>query len=361
MRSVRAHEPKARVRRSAKALPTVVGVSVGVVLLASVTFAVSVGPVPISFRTSGHILASHVIPWIDRGRWSPVDDQIVWDFRTPRVLLACLVGAGLACTGATLQALVRNPLADPYVLGVSAGASLGAVVVLILGAHAVGGASLSTSAFIGAMVSLIVVYLLGQVRGQLVAGRLILAGVALSYLLSAVTTYLIFQSPDPNGTRTALFWLLGTLGATKWSDLSIAVVVVLAGCTVLSTMARSFNAMLLGDEAAVGLGVNLNRLKTTSFLIASLITGVLVSVSGAIGFVGLLVPHAVRLMVGSDHRRVFPLSAAVGAGFLVWADLLARVVVQPSEMPLGVITGLVGAPWFLLILLRRSPRTDILP
>jgi iron complex transport system permease protein len=280
-------------------------------------------------------------------------NQIVWDFRMPRALLALIVGASLAAAGVVMQAVVRNPLADPYILGTVSGASVGAVAVITLGLFAAVPSAVTTSAFIGAVVSLLLVFLLGQRRGVFAPGRLILAGVAISYLLSAITSYLQLRA-NPNELRAVLYWLLGSVAGAEWEDLGIAGLVVIGLTLLLTLQARRLNALLMGDESAYALGVNVNRFRLLLVAAASLLTASVVAVSGGVGFVGLMIPHMVRLLVGPDHRRVMIVTVLVGGLFLMWVDLLARIVIRPAEMPLGIITGVIGAPFFIYIMQRSG-------
>ena len=332
----------------------VAGLSFG--LLATLTLAVMIGSVPIPPGRVWQIILHHILPGLFDGDWPISQDQIVWQIRLPRVLLGAFVGASLAVVGATLQAIVRNPLADPYVFGITSGASVGAVVVILFGITTFGVYSLSAAAFLGALMALVLVYGLAQRAGQLSPIRLILAGVAISYVLSAITSFIIFQSDTAasGALRAVLFWLLGGLGGARWSYLALPAACVGAGTFYLVLHARHLNALLFGDETAMSLGIDANRLRKRLFTLTALLTGVTVAVSGGIGFVGLMMPHIVRLLVGSDHRRVLPVSALLGAIFLIWVDVLARTLVAPEELPIGIITALTGGPFFVWLLRRRQ-------
>jgi iron complex transport system permease protein len=287
---------------------------------------------------------------------SPTTDAIVWEIRLPRVLLAAAVGAGLALVGAVLQATMRNPLADPYVLGISAGASFGAVIVFV----GLGGATLglTTGAFGGAMAAFLAVLVLGAGRSTRIdPARIILAGVAVAALFDALTSLLIIAAADPAGTRGILYWLLGSLAGATWSDLAIAVPLLLVALGVMVANGRALNAMAIGDDDAAAVGVEVARVRWLLLVTSALLTGALVAVSGAIGFVGLLLPHATRLVIGRDHRLLLPATALVGATFLIWVDTFARTAFDPQEIPVGVATALIGAPAFAYILVRRmAPR-----
>ncbi|MEV0616402.1 iron ABC transporter permease [Nonomuraea sp. NPDC050404] len=325
-----------------------------VAVVVSTWLAVSIGAVHVALPQAWGIVADRLIPGVVPRTWTPVQEQIVWEFRLPRGLLALLVGAGLAVVGAVLQALVRNPLADPFLLGVSSGASFGAVLVLILGASALGGLSLSAAAFAGSLLALGLVYLLAQRSGRITPSRLVLAGVALAYLFQAAYSFVLQLAQSGRAAQQVLFWLMGSLGGARWHMLPLPAVVLAAGVTYLLLQSRPLNAIAAGEETAVSLGVNVNRFRLTLFVLTSLLVGVLVATSGAIAFVGLIVPHAARLLVGADHRRVLPVTALLGAVFLQLVDIAARTVNAPQELALSIVTALFGVPFFLWLLRRRS-------
>ncbi|MFI6087421.1 FecCD family ABC transporter permease [Streptomyces sp. NPDC051218] len=287
---------------------------------------------------------------------------IVLDVRLPRVLLGAAVGAGLAVIGTVLQALVRNPLADPFLLGVSSGASAGAVAVIVLGSVLGLGAGLATTvtipaaAFAGALLSLLVVYTLARSGGSFATGRLILAGVAVSYILSALTSLILITSDSADHLKEVLYWTLGGLGSARWDMLALPGAALIVGTALLVALARPLDLLLVGEEGATVLGLDTARFRAAVFVLASLLTGVLVAYSGAIGFVGLMVPHAARMLVGAAHRALLPVVALMGAVFLVAADLAARTVAAPQDIPVGVLTALTGGPFFLWML--RKNRTE---
>jgi iron complex transport system permease protein len=281
--------------------------------------------------------------------------SIVWHVRAPRVLLAAVVGAGLALVGVAVQALVRNALADPFVLGISSGASVGATAVVVFGLFAgLGVLALSTAAFLGALAATALVYLAARSKLGLTPLRLVLTGVALAYGFQAVMSVLVFVSPNGQAAASVLFWLLGSLGAATWTSLPLAAAAVVVAVVVLLRRATTLDVMAMGDEAAASLGVDVAALRKWLFLLTAVVTGLLVAVSGAIGFVGLVLPHVVRMVVGSGHRNVLVVAPLAGASFLVWVDLLARTLVAPEELPLGVITALIGVPVFLVVMRRRG-------
>ncbi|KAF6574103.1 iron ABC transporter permease [Paenibacillus polymyxa] len=326
-------------------------------LLLSVTLAVMLGPVAVAPGTIWRIALSH-LPWLDQWipvTWTKPEQYIVWEIRFPRVLLGVIVGAGLAVTGATIQALIRNSLADPYILGVSSGASVTATLVIVFGAFGfLGRLALPLSAFIGSLAAMLMVFALARVAGSISTTRLLLAGVAVSMMLSAVTSFIVTTAPNEKGIRDAMYWMMGSLAGAQWDTLFIPSLIVVVGTAVLLTRYRSLNALLTGEETAVTLGVNVQAFRVLLVVVASLLTGAVVSVSGSIGFVGLMIPHIVRLVVGSDHRRVLPVSLLAGAIFVVWADVCARLVLAPQELPIGIVTAVCGGPFFVWLLRRSS-------
>ena len=283
-------------------------------------------------------------------------DQIVWNVRMPRTVLAIVTGMGLALAGAVIQAIVRNPLGDPSLIGVTPGASLGAVAVIVLGSGAAAGLPLTLAAFVGALVTFVVVFLLGRFEGRMPPTRLILAGVAVGYLVSSMT-YFLQTIATPNQVQRVLFWSLGSVGGADWGTLPIPAAIVAIGTVAILQSAPALNALIGGDDLAASLGVDVARLQVTLLVVVAAMTGALVAVAGGIAFVGLVVPHIARLLVGADHRRMLPLTAVLGAIFLILADFAARTVRAPAELPIGVVTAAVGAPFFLW-LLTASPRSS---
>lgn len=350
---VRVHAGPASVRR-----PRVVIGALTLACLGAVIVSVAVGSVTVPPVRVIQVFAAHLVPGAGGGVAGTLEDQIVWDFRLPRALLGLVVGAALAVAGAVLQAVVRNPLADPFVFGVSSGASVAAVAALTLTSGVFAAASVPAAAFAGAFATTVLVFLLAQRRGRVTPERLVLAGVALSYLLSSVTSYLVLRASGPNsGVTQVLSWLAGSLAAAEWSDLGLPTLVLVVATTVLVLLSAVLNAFLTGDETATSLGVDVGRVRLVLFVLTSLLVGVVVAVSGSIGFIGLVVPHAVRMVTGSDHRWVLPASALAGGLLLVVADVGARLLLAPTEVPVGLLTAVVGAPFFLW-LLRRSGHGD---
>ena len=332
-------------------------------LIVVIVFATTLGSVPIPFTSTFQVLLSR-LPFVDITPLSPeifgaplslgIMETIILDIRLPRIILAGLVGAALAVAGATYQGLFRNPLADPYLLGVASGAGLGATVATLtpfaLAGMAFGAVPLF--AFIGAIGAVAVVYSLARVGKTLPATTLILAGVALNALLASITSYLMTISGEQ--LQGIVFWLLGGLYMTRWPQVWVVFPSVLAGLAVIWIHARPLNVMQLDEEQAQQLGINVERVKLILLAAATLITSSAICFTGLIGFVGILIPHAVRLVWGPDHRFLLPLSTLVGAIFLILADTLARTVIPPTEIPVGIITALCGAPFFLYLLRKRK-------
>jgi iron complex transport system permease protein len=325
-------------------------VACGLLLLVTMTLGIGIGSVSLSPRAVWQVIVDHLAGHPK----NTVADEIVWQIRLPRVLLAAVVGAALTTAGTVVQVLVRNALADPFLLGVSSGASVGATTVLLFGAFAsLGVWAISFGSVLGALAAMGTVFLVSRKGRQLAPTQLILCGVVLSALFESVTSFLIFRG-NPQATQSVLFWLLGSFGSANWPQLPIPAIALAVAIGYLMATGRSLNALAMGAEPAASLGVDVHRLRRNLFIVTSLMAGVAVAVSGVIGFVGLVVPHIVRLMVGSDHRRVLPVGVLFGASFMVVGDLLARTIVAPQEMPIGVITAFIGAPT-LIVLIRRRP------
>lgn len=327
-------------------------------LAATVLVGVGVGAIAVPPGTVARVVGHHVLGWPGERTWSPPADAIIWQVRLPRVVLGALVGAGLAVCGVALQAMVRNVLADPYLLGVNSGASSGAAAAILFG---VGAGhlehSLQAMAFLGALGASVLVFLVARSAGRVTSVRLLLAGVAVGYALYAATSFLIFASGSAEGARSVMFWLLGSLALAQWdSALAVVAVVVVATVLVLALASRRLDVLAIGDETAHTLGVRPERLRLQLLVLVALCVGVVVAAAGSIGFVGLVVPHLARRAVGGTHSNVVPVAALMGAILLIWADVLARTLFQPQETPIGIITSLVGAP-FLLVLVRRLHAT----
>jgi iron complex transport system permease protein len=321
-------------------------------LVLSIGVAVTIGPANVSVPDVYRVILTHM--GIGSSGVGRIQDGIVWELRLPRTLLAAVCGAGLALCGAIMQSLLRNPLADPFVLGISSGASTGAVLVAVLGVGG-GALSLSTGAFAGALLSFVLVMLLAAGAGG-GNDRVVLAGVAGTQLFSALTSFIVISSADAEQTRGVLFWLLGSLSGADWTDVVLCGSVALLGMAVCLFNTSALDAFTFGHDAAASLGVPVKWVRILLLVITALITASLVSAAGAIGFVGLVLPHAARFLVGARHRRLLPTTVVIGAIFMVWVDTIARTLFAPQEIPVGVVTALIGVPAFALILfrLRRS-------
>ncbi|OEU86064.1 ABC transporter permease [Streptomyces abyssalis] len=328
----------------------------GVLLLASLTAGLATGSVHVPPGQVWGIVAHALGAGGPDPAWSQARETIVLDVRAPRVLLGAVTGAGLALVGTAMQALVRNPLAEPYLLGVSSGASLGAVSVFVFGVSVFGPVSLSAAAFAGALLTLLLVYTTARTGGRITSVRLVLSGVAVAAVLSAVTNLLLLTTEQGNEARAVLAWTLGGLGGVQWDSLWLPGAALLLGIVVLLIQARPLNLLLAGEEAATTMGLDVARFRSRMFVLLSLVTGVLVAAAGPIAFVGLMLPHIVRLFVGGDHRRVLPAAALGGAVFLVCTDIAARSLTAPMEIPVGVLTALCGGPFFLWLMRREARR-----
>ena len=319
-------------------------------LLSAVVAGALVGPAGIGPLAIAESVAAHLHLGV-RSHLSPTEDAILWQLRLPRVVLACLVGAMLASAGATYQGVSRNPLADPYLLGVAAGAGLGATIAIVHGSGDVlGGDLVPLAAFAGAAAAVALAYGLGRSAGMGHGGiaALALAGVTVASFLTAVQTFVQQQHADT--LQTVYSWILGRLDTAGWHDVLLLLPYATLSAVLLVVHRRVLDVLSLGDDEAASLGVNVGRVRLVLVAAATLGTAAAVAVSGLIGFVGIIVPHAIRLVVGGSYRTVLPLSLLVGAGFLVFADVLARTVVSPGELPIGVVTAFFGAPFFALVL-----------
>ena len=320
-----------------------------VLLLVSIAVATTIGPSDLGPADAYAAVLERLGG--PRSQLTMLQQSIIWDLRLPRALLAAACGAGLALCGVILQSLLRNPLADPFILGVASGASTGAVSIVVLGIGA-GAIGLAAGAFVGAVVAFGLVLVLAVAAGTGM-DRMILAGIAATQLFSALTSFIVFTSADAEQTRGVLFWLLGSLSSASWSDVALCGAVVAFGVVVCWGFASTLDAFLFGEDAAASLGVSVARARMVLLVVTALVTAVIVSTSGAIGFVGLVLPHAARALVGTRHRVLVPTATILGAIFLVWVDAAARLVIAPQELPVGVATAIVGVPAFVVILLRR--------
>ena len=325
-------------------------------LILSLLWAVTIGSVDLAMGDVYRVILYKIFGIGDPevyGKGSLSD--IVWFVRLPRLVLAIGIGIALSISGSVMQAIVKNPLADPYVLGVSSGASLGATLAILLGVgSSLGSGYVGIVAFAGAFLVSLAVVALANVGGRATSVKLILSGTALSAICGAVSNFVLYVINSSSGAVEAVIrWTLGSLAAAKWETNILMLVVAVAGTLFFWTQHRTLNLMLLGDESAITLGTDLHRWRIIYLLIASLMIGFAVYTAGIIGFVGLIVPHAVRILFGTDHKKLIPISALLGALFLLWADVLCRVILPRKELPIGILTAMVGAPGFIYLMARK--------
>lgn len=334
-----------------------------VLLLAAVVCSVFIGAVSITWRELLAII-SHRLGGEAVG-FEPQKDAIFWIIRLPRVLLGVLVGASLAMAGAAMQGLFRNPLADPGLIGVSAGASLFAVIMIVLEIKVftalsglLGFYALSIFAFGGAAITTLTVYRLSKTGGKAVVATMLLAGIAINALAGALTGLLTYTATDTQ-LRSIVFWGLGSLGGASWENVAAIAPFVLLPMIALLRLSKALNALALGESEAIYLGINVQSLKRQVILWSTMAVGASVAVAGTIGFIGLVIPHLLRLFAGTDHRLILPASVLLGATVLTVSDLISRTVVAPSELPIGIITAMLGTPFFLWILMKEKRRITI--
>ncbi len=323
----------------------------GLIILA-LTLSVSLGSARIPFATIWSIVLNRLAPDMIEPFWSAGRENIVLSLRFPRALLAAIVGAGLGMAGAAMQGITRNPLADPHLLGVSAGAALGANVAILLVGNVLGPVTVPLFAFAGALLATLLILAVAGVTRATDRTQLVLAGVAISFIISAAANLVILFA-DPRAVANVVFWMLGGFGLAQWSNLAIPFAALLIAGFIFIVNARALNALAMGDESATTLGIRVTRLRFTLLIASAFVTGVLVAFSGMIGFVGLMMPHIARLLIGGDNRLVLPASALLAAIFLVLADVTARTLLAPNDIPVGIITGFIGGFFFLIMLVKR--------
>ena len=337
-------------------MPLLTGLLFGAALL-TIILAAGIGPVSVGPETTARILLSR-LPGIGAfitPDWQELETNIILGLRLPRVCLGMVVGASLAVCGVAMQALVRNNLADPFILGVSNGAAAFATLGMLFGAFSfLGTFSLSISAFLGSAVTILFVYTISRVRGRVNITQLLLSGVAVSMMMEGLTNIIKLSAPNALGLHNAEFWMAGSLAGARWEYLTLPLAVLAACMAFLMIHYRGLNLLLLGDESAAALGINVGRLQKLLILASSLMAGTTIAVSGSIGFVGLMVPHFTRLLVGGDHRRVLPVCALLGGILVVWVDVAARMLIAPEELPVGVLTAVIGGPIFIWMLKKSN-------
>jgi len=331
-------------------------------LLAAMVFSAGKGSADIGFMDSMKILLSRlpvIGKAIDINNLPDTYSTIIFSLRLPRILTAVLCGTGLSICGVLFQGMFRNPMADPYVLGISSGAVLGAAIAFVIGTQAslFNFGLVPLFAFAGAIIATTVVYLIAQKKGHLSTNILILSGIAIGFLCSSLISLIIIASREQ--AQRIIFWTLGSMTGSSWNTVLVMLPFILIGSLVLLLNAGNLNILSTGDETAVSLGINASSLKKLLLVVASLVTAVSVCFCGTIGFVGLIIPHAVRFITGPDHRRLMPISALAGALFLLLCDTAARTLFAPQEIPIGVITSLLGVPFFISLLVRSKRRAVI--
>ena len=327
-----------------------------VFLVLAFLWALSIGTVKLSFIQIYEGIVNQFTSGIaiETAGQGPVHD-IIWLLRLPRLVLAALVGMGLSVCGVIMQAVVKNPLADPYILGISSGASLGATAAILLGIGvALGENFVGIAAFIGAFAMSLGVLFISNLGGRSNSVKLLLAGMALSAVCGAFSSFIVYFANNKEGMQTIAYWMMGSFAGAKWETLAVIGPIVLLAVLFLWTQSRMLNLMLLGDESALTLGTDLHIYRQIYLLVSSLIVGFVVYAAGMVGFVGLVVPHVIRMLVGTDHKKLIPVSALTGAVFLVIADGLCRVIIPRTELPIGILISLIGAPCFVYLMIKKT-------
>lgn len=334
----------------------VTGLVLLVVLVLSILVAVGFGSVKISIGEIYEIILYKLFGIgnvMETSEASTVD--IVWLIRLPRIILAVAVGMGLSVSGLVMQAIVKNPLADPYVLGVSSGASLGATLAILLGVGSFLGPNyVGVAAFIGAFGVSVMVITMANVKGRANSTKLLLSGMALSTLCSAFASFIVYFADDKEGIRTVAYWMMGSLSGANWDSIKFILPIILGSTLFFMTQYRTLNLMLLGDEVSITLGKDLHKYRLGYLLVSSLNIGIIVYASGVIGFVGLIIPHVVRMIFGTDHKKITLITSLVGGIFLIWMDVLSRILVKGSELPIGILISMIGAPVFIYLMISKS-------
>lgn len=347
-------------RKTAPVLPVILGLAVALVL--SVLLAVTAGSVHIPFRDVYQVVAGN-LKQIFSGIFfggeislgSGMVHDVVWYIRLPRLLLSLGVGMGLSVCGVIMQAVVKNPLAEPYVLGISSGASLGATLAVLLGVGAAFGSNyVGVMACSGAFAISLGVVGIASIGGRANSVKLLLAGMALSSVCSAFSSFIVYFAHDKEGIESITYWMMGSMAGATWERDAVVVPVVICGTVFFLTQYRTLNLMLLGDESAITLGTDLLHWRQLYLLVSAAMVGFAVYAAGMIGFVGLVVPHVVRMIFGTDHRKMIPISALAGAIFLIWADVACRVVIPGMELPIGILTSMIGAPCFIYLMAKKK-------
>ena len=321
-----------------------------ILTLVSAIITLCMGAVRIPVQDTLSILLRHLFGTDTGTSVSVAFEQIVWQIRMPRIILCFLAGSGLALCGCVMQAVVQNPMADPYILGVSAGATLGATGSLFLGLGVISG----FWAFVGAGGACFLVLALSSADGKTTSVKLILSGMIVNALLTAFSNFIIAVAGDSDGMMSIKFWTMGSLTRTGWKNIGLVTLIVLAAAVFFRTQAQTLDGLMLGEEAASTIGINTFRCRLVYLLVLSVLTGALVSVCGTIGFVGLIIPHVSRAIAGTAHRKLLPIAALSGGLFMLWVDAIARSLIPNTELPVGIFTALVGAPFFVYVMVRKK-------
>lgn len=322
-------------------------------LIISVIICIAIGSTYIEPKVVYNVLGSKLT---GSHNFSESIETIIWEIRVPRVVLGLVTGAGLATCGVLMQCVTRNPIADPYILGISSGASAGAVFIIVFGSTvAIGSLSVAFGAFIGAILCGIMVFVIGTQWGRSTSTtRLVLSGLAISTIFSAITNIIIYSAKNSNQAKSAMFWIMGSLGGGTYEKLYLPIIILLIVIILSIFLSKSMDLLLFGDDSAIILGMNVKLVKSVIILLATILTASLVAITGAIGFIGLVIPHVCRHMSGSSHRKLIILSSITGAIFLIWADAIARSAFSPREIPIGIITSLIGGPFFLWLISKNE-------
>lgn len=325
------------------------------ILFLSIGLSVTIGSVDISIKEVYEVLLYKLFNiGSSSSGTGPVAD-VVWLIRMPRIILAIAVGCGLSVVGIVMQAIVKNPLADPYILGVSSGASLGATLSVILGFGSIfGNNSIGFMGFIGAFTISILVLAISNIGGRSSSVKLLLAGMALSSVCSSFSSFLVYISDDSQKLKTITFWLMGSLAGAKWNEIVIILPIIILGTLFFISQHRTLNLMLLGDEVSITLGTDLHNYRIIYLVITSIMIGILVYASGMIGFVGLIIPHIVRIIFGTDHKKIIPIAALLGSIILIWADVFSRILIKGTEIPIGIVISIIGAPLFVWLMIKKN-------
>lgn len=321
-----------------------------ILTLVSAIITLCMGAVRIPVQDTLSILLRHLFGTDTGTSVSVAFEQIVWQIRMPRIILGFLAGSGLALCGCVMQAVVQNPMADPYILGVSAGATLGATGSLFLGLGVISG----FWAFVGAGGACFLVLALSSADGKTTSVKLILSGMVVNALLTAFSNFIIAVAGDSDGMMSIKFWTMGSLTRAGWKNIGLITLIVLAAAVFFRTQAQTLDGLMLGEEAASTIGINTFRCRLVYLLVLSVLTGALVSVCGTIGFVGLIIPHVSRAIAGTAHRKLLPIAALSGGLFMLWVDAIARSLIPNTELPVGIFTALMGAPFFVYVMVRKK-------